>query len=109
QQAIAQFRQLGCGISLDDFGTGYSSLSQLHALALTKLAALDPRTVRRYRLLRRLQPGVRCFCYGPLSCRAEQESGSSRAFRQRRKTSSRLLASFNVAEWGSGQGLVFIG
>ncbi|EGH16538.1 GGDEF domain/EAL domain-containing protein [Pseudomonas savastanoi pv. glycinea str. race 4] len=37
QQAIAQFRQLGCGISLDDFGTGYSSLSQLHALALTKL------------------------------------------------------------------------
>jgi diguanylate cyclase (GGDEF)-like protein len=35
--AIAQFRQLGCGISLDDFGTGYSSLSQLHALALTKL------------------------------------------------------------------------
>ncbi|MCD5994067.1 EAL domain-containing protein [Pseudomonas sp. CDFA 602] len=37
QQAITQFRQLGCGISLDDFGTGYSSLSQLHALALTKL------------------------------------------------------------------------
>lgn len=37
QQAIAQFRALGCGISLDDFGTGYSSLSQLHALALTKL------------------------------------------------------------------------
>ncbi|EPN67450.1 GGDEF domain/EAL domain protein, partial [Pseudomonas syringae pv. actinidiae ICMP 19101] len=37
QQAIAQFRQLGCGISLDDFGTGFSSLSQLHALALTKL------------------------------------------------------------------------
>ncbi|KAA8686772.1 GGDEF domain/EAL domain-containing protein [Pseudomonas caricapapayae] len=37
QQAIAQFRQLGCGISLDDFGTGYSSLSQLHALALTNL------------------------------------------------------------------------
>ena len=37
QQAVNQFRQLGCGISLDDFGTGYSSLSQLHALALTKL------------------------------------------------------------------------
>ncbi|SHN20747.1 diguanylate cyclase (GGDEF) domain-containing protein [Pseudomonas asturiensis] len=37
QQAVAQFRQLGCGISLDDFGTGFSSLSQLHALALTKL------------------------------------------------------------------------
>ena len=37
QQAITQFRKLGCGISLDDFGTGLSSLSQLHALALTKL------------------------------------------------------------------------
>ncbi|WP_122836583.1 EAL domain-containing protein, partial [Pseudomonas viridiflava] len=26
QQAITQFRKLGCGISLDDFGTGFSSL-----------------------------------------------------------------------------------
>lgn len=71
--------------------------------ALATRAARDSRTVRRYRLPRRLQTGVKCFCCGPRSCRAAPESGSSRAFRQRRKTSSRLLASFNVAERGSGQ------